>query len=392
MNADKKHLLLHKSQNISHDNEHCYVNGHPIQKELNETRTTEEVAKNLVEKFYNEFFKKYYKNIVVLLAAGASMDNGSNRGKSREGLWEDCKDEIDYIFTRCPNIKNKGFQNTYDIEGFLTSLILHEKVNEEIVSDDGEKTIKKIERKIVDACTLILDKTKAPHKKFLDKITSRKVNDPRVQVFTTNYDTLIEQASNEGGFVLIDGFSFHQPRQFSGRYFDYDIVNRENSRIKQEESFVPKVFHLYKLHGSLNWERKNEEIILSEKTENPLVIYPASEKYESSYEQPYFEMMSRFQQSLRKENTVLYVIGFGFQDKHIQNVIREAVNQNSSFHLVIVFYNRNDQGETGIIGEPIKDYLEAISNLIPLNNVTVLFDTFTGFVDKLPLNQTYNIQ
>src|SRR5690606_29025258 len=97
---------------------------------------------------------------------------------------------------------------------------------------------------------------------------------------------------------------------FSGRYFDYDIVNRENSRIKQEESFVAKVFHLYKLHGSLNWERKNEDVILSEKTDNPLVIYPASEKYESSYEQPYFEMMSRFQQSLRKENTVLYVIGF----------------------------------------------------------------------------------
>ena len=123
-----------------------------------------------------------------------------------------------------------------------------------------------------------------------------------------------------------------------------------------------------------------------------MVIYPASEKYESSYEQPYFEMMSRFQQSLRKENTVLYVIGFGFQDKHIQNVIREAVNQNSSFHLVIVFYNRNEQGETGIIGEPIKDYLAEVSKLIPLSNVTVLFDTFSGFVDKLPLNQTYNIQ
>ena len=392
MNEQLKYILLHKSQNISYDNDHCYVNGQAIQKEPTETRTSEEIAEDLVKKFYNEFFKKYYKNIVVLLAAGASMDNGSNRGKSREGLWTDCKDEIDYIFKKCPNIENKGFQNTYDIEGFLTSLILHEKVNEEIVSEDGEKTIKKIERKIVDACTLLLDKSKAPHKKFLDKITARKVNDPRVQVFTTNYDTLIEQASNEGGFVLIDGFSFHQPRQFSGRYFDYDIVNRENSRIKQEESFVAKVFHLYKLHGSLNWERKNEDVILSEKTDNPLVIYPASEKYESSYEQPYFEMMSRFQQSLRKENTVLYVIGFGFQDKHIQNVIREAVNQNSSFHLVIVFYNRNEQGETGIIGEPIKDYLAEVSKFIPLSNVTVLFDTFSGFVDKLPLNQTYNIQ
>src|SRR5690606_8080891 len=128
-----KYILLHKSQNISYDNDHCYVNGQAIQKEPTETRTSEEIAEDLVKKFYNEFFKKYYKNIVVLLAAGASMDNGSNRGKSREGLWTDCKDEIDYIFKKCPNIENKGFQNTYDIEGFLTSLILHEKVNEEIV-------------------------------------------------------------------------------------------------------------------------------------------------------------------------------------------------------------------------------------------------------------------
>ncbi|EPE00916.1 hypothetical protein [Capnocytophaga sp. oral taxon 336] len=85
-------------------------------------------------------------------------------------------------------------------------------------------------------------------------------------------------------------------------------------------------------------EKLFRKIIQKNKPDNHLIIYPSSEKYESSYEQPYFEMMSRFQQALRKEETLLIVIGFG--DKHIRNVVLEAVNQNPSFQLLIVNYNR----------------------------------------------------
>ena len=85
------------------------------------------------------------------------------------------------------------------------------------------------------------------------------------------------------------------------------------------------------------------KIIQEKEPDNPLMIYPSSEKYESSYEQPYFEMMSRFQQALRKEETLLIVIGFGFGDKHIRNVVLEAVNQNPSFQLLIINYNGEDR-------------------------------------------------
>lgn len=54
----------------------------------------------------------------------------------------------------------------------------------------------------------------APHKTFLNKITARKPSDSRIQLFTTNYDTLFEQAANSAGFVVIDGFSFQQPENF----------------------------------------------------------------------------------------------------------------------------------------------------------------------------------
>ena len=166
--------------------------------------------------------------------------------------------------------------------------------------------------------------------------------------------------------------------------FDYDIVQRERTRLKDEESFVSKVFHLYKMHGSLTWERTEQGRVQQvDSTESPLIVYPASDKYESSYEQPYFEMMSRFQQALRRENTLLIVLGFGFRDKHIQNVILEAVNQNPSFQLVIVNYNGNET----INREELKEYFDGSEIK---RNVSIVFDTFKNFTENFPENKTYS--
>ena len=160
-----------------------------------------------------------------------------------------------------------------DIENLLSYLILYHKVNNK--SQEFVDKINALEKKIAEACKLELQED-SPHKLFLDKITARKSSDSRVQLFTTNYNTLFEQAAQKGGFVIIDGFSFTEPREFSGRYFDYDIVNRERTRLKHEDSFVSKVFHLYKLHGSLNWEKETERIIQVANPKQPLIIYPAS--------------------------------------------------------------------------------------------------------------------
>ncbi|MBF0651347.1 SIR2 family protein [Dysgonomonas sp. GY75] len=389
MSSSKKYILIHEGHTVAFDDEKCYLNDKHFVID-NSTKESNEIATDLKQSFYHKFFKKHFKNIIVLTAAGTSMDNGANRGKSRKGLWDECKDEIDIVHDQCPNIKLKGFDKNYDIEGFLTALILHERVNNEVLDSDSNKIISKIEKKIAKACSLNLCKAQAPHLEFLNKLTARKINAPRLQLFTTNYDTLFEQAANEGGFVIIDGFSFTQPRKFSGRFYDIDIVNREKSRITQEESFIPRVFQLYKIHGSLNWGRIDGDVVLQENPTSPLIVYPASEKYESSYEQPFFEMMSRFQQALRKENTLLIVIGFGFQDKHIQNVIKEAVNQNSNFHLVIIYYGLDENGdEIGIQTDYIIDYFKDIGTFSPKSNVTIIFDTFNGFTKNYPLNSTY---
>lgn len=383
-----KYILLQNEYTLSYDSSTCFVNGKENKIE-GDSRTSKEIVDDLQKTFYNTFLKRHFRNVVVLTAAGTSMDNGTEAtsGKTRVGLWDYCITEIDGFLTAIPDLKTKSFYTGKDIEELLSFIILNEKVNKEKLHSDYEVFKKALEKKIAEACKLKLQ-PQAPHKDFLNKIIARKPSDPRVQLFTTNYDLLFETAANESGFVVIDGFSFTQPRKFSGRYFDLDIVNREKTRIKQEESFVSKVFHFYKLHGSLNWFKDDDEnVVQQDNPTKPLIIYPASEKYESSYEQPYFEMMSRFQQALRKENTLLIVIGFGFQDKHIQNAIIEAVEQNPSFQLLIVNYNGKD--DDGINTSMLKPFFVDVAKKQVKRNVNIVFNKFSDFTKHFPSNNTY---
>lgn len=381
----KKEVLIRRGDIISYDDKRLYRNDIEIPEIDGEERPISERVKAEKQVFYNTFFRQSFKHVVILAAAGTSLDNGSNKGKTRDGLWKSGRDTIKQLYKEllpCDN-KLRRIANDKDIEAFLSHILLVEKISEEKASQ-LKPLRKQLEGIIRDACHLVLDSSNAPHKTFLDKITARKASEPRVQLFTTNYDTLFEQAAQEGGYAVIDGFSFTSPRIFSGRYFDYDIVQRERTRLKDEESFVSKVFHLYKMHGSLTWERTEQGRVQQvDSTESPLIVYPASDKYESSYEQPYFEMMSRFQQALRRENTLLIVLGFGFRDKHIQNVILEAVNQNPSFQLVIVNYNGNGT----IDREELKEYFDG--NEVK-RNVSIVFDTFKNFTESFPENKTYS--
>jgi len=380
-----KYILLQNEYTLSYTGEVCFVNDKPVESKPGDGK------KNCLENqklFYDTFLKRHFKNLVVLSAAGTSMDNGKEdkRGKTRDALWVFCLDEINAFEKSIPDLNKKPFYIDKDIEGLLSFIILNQKLNREELNEEYNKLKEVLESKIAEACRLELQ-PQAPHKEFLNKITARKPSDPRVQLFTTNYDLLFEMAANESGFVVIDGFSFTQPRKFSGRCFDLDIVNREKTRIKQEESFVSKVFQFYKLHGSLNWFKDNfENIVQQDNPAKPLIIYPASEKYESSYEQPYFEMMSRFQQALRKENTMLIVIGFGFRDKHIQNAIIEAVEQNPSFQLLIVSYDNKTEG---IETSGLESFFIDVDKKQVKQNVNIVFDTFSEFTKKYPSNNAY---
>ena len=242
-----------------------------------------------------------------------------------------------------------------------------------------------IEKKIRDLCDLKLP-VQSPQRSLLEKLGKRKQSLPRIKIFTLNYDTLFEQASGQINAVLLDGFSFNLPRIFSGRNFDYDIVKRENSKLGKDNNYLERVFHLYKLHGSINWERREDdsEILLNEGTKQPLMIYPRGNKYEVSYEQPYFEMMSRFQASLRQNNVTLVVIGYSFLDKHINTVIVEAFNQNPTFNLIIVDPYLSEESPKSDIQKVF------INKAKETSRIMLIGETFSDFADNFPENHTHD--
>lgn len=96
-------------------------------------------------------------------------------------------------------------------------------------------------------------------------------------------------------------------------------------------------------------------------------------------------MMAHLQQTLRKEGTLLIVIGFGFKDKHIQNTIREAVTQNPNFHLLIVAFDTTDNLSSDLVDGYITDGGE-----VKESNVSVYYSKFKDFVTVIPMNSSYD--
>lgn len=333
-----KYIISQRNNLYTEDNK-IYYNGKMIEYEGD----FEEAVLNKKVEIYRSFLSRHFDNTIVLTGAGSSFGIGKTeiKGMTMKNLWEE-------IVNKCgkESIEKLGKKINYKIdditrvnlEEFLSHaslyLLLYHDTDSEV-----KEIVNKIKQIIISNCTIIMPED-APHKEFLKRITARKLKHNRLKLFTTNYDMLFEQAANECGFTMIDGFTFTFPRVFNGNNYDYDIVIRKNSRITAQENYAGKVFHLYKLHGSLDWEKDEEsgQIRKCDFVNNkmPVMIFPSSIKYETSYEQPFFEMMSRFQTELRMDNALLIIIGYSFGDKHINSMIFEALELNHSLQLVIV--------------------------------------------------------
>jgi hypothetical protein len=67
-----------------------------------------------------------------------------------------------------------------------------------------------------------------------------------------------------------------------------------------------------------------------------VIVYPRASKFEASYQQPFLELMSRFQTALRRGGTGLIVAGSGFEDRHIAEPFLAAVRGNVGINIVVL--------------------------------------------------------
>jgi hypothetical protein len=142
--------------------------------------------------------------------------------------------------------------------------------------------------------------------------------DKPVEIFTTNYDLLLEQALEEQRVPYFDGFV-----GADSAFLDLESM--------AEDDLPARWARLWKIHGSINWWMTDKKKI--RRSRDPvagqqLLIYPSDLKYEQSRQMPYYAMLDRLRVFLRSDQCVLLTCGYSFGDEHINAHIGQGLSGN----------------------------------------------------------------
>lgn len=186
----------------------------------------------------------------------------------------------------------------------------------------------------------------APHAEFFRKLIGARRGDlPRIGVFTTNYDLVVEKALDLVGIRYLDGFRGGVSRQLDLSSYAADMF----ARVGAETSALVRVhelLHLYKVHGSLDWRQGPEGhqlrasgIVQSADkatVADLAVIYPTPAKDSDVLGYPYSDLLRIFGTSLAQPESALMVVGYGFADDHINRLIEQALAFNRTLQVLVV--------------------------------------------------------
>nr|WP_278253000.1 SIR2 family protein [Stenotrophomonas maltophilia] len=178
----------------------------------------------------------------------------------------------------------------------------------------------------------------------------------RLNIFTTNYDRLIEAGAELAGLHLLDRFLGTLTPIFRSSRLDLDM-HYNPPGIRGEPRYLEGVARFTKLHGSVDWVQVNKDIRriglpfgandiapflkapgLNEATAHKLMIYPNSAKDRETADYPYVELFRDFAAAVCRPNSTLVTYGYSFGDEHINRVIRDMLTIPST-HLVVIAYS-----------------------------------------------------
>lgn len=161
-----------------------------------------------------------------------------------------------------------------------------------------------------------------------------------IEIFTTNYDLLIERALEDAQVPSFDGFvgSFRP-------FFSADSLTRI------EAAPAPTWTRIWKIHGSVNWQwfdvGGTRRIVRTQPSPSGELILPSYRKYDESRKQPYVAFLDRLARFLTQDDALLISAGYSFGDEHINDVIFQALGQPSRTHVIAL--QRSDPSEDGAL-------------------------------------------
>lgn len=164
-----------------------------------------------------------------------------------------------------------------------------------------------------------------------------------IEIFTTNYDLLVEKAMEEIGLPFFDGFVGSVAPFFTAGSIEIDNPSAEDS-MRPPRAWT----RLWKLHGSVSWRLRT--IVKGSQTRivrtadptdlvGQLMIFPSRDKYTDSRKLPFITYQDRLRKFLSSGRALLFVAGYSFSDQHINEIIFEALRVNSRLAVTALLFD-----------------------------------------------------
>jgi hypothetical protein len=194
-----------------------------------------------------------------------------------------------------------------------------------------QKLSAKICRKIKEVVDKSLPEGENPYSHLISWINGIN-RDYAVEIFTTNYDLLLEEAMEQARTPYFDGFSGSKTA-----FFDPSSISSND--------MPPRWIRLWKLHGSINWSRNTKgEVVRSDGVDDGTMVYPSHIKYDQTQSAPFSSLFDRLKNFLLEPDSLLLTTGFSFADAHITSKLDECLNENKS-SAIFAFQYKNLEDE-----------------------------------------------
>ena len=312
------------------------------QPDMDSTDKKVEFIKTKLREFFN------LKNVNFLFGAGTSngaIDTMSELYKHLEFSKDEKNEEKEFksiVAKEGENLENI-LKVMYSARNYYNGIHDDDKNAEDDITHYKElydRLIKKIEGHIFDSINVDFATKECPkilgyYTTFYQKLAMRNKDLSRIRVFTTN-----------------NGFSGGLRRFFNPALFNYTWSKRMDTSIDKYEP-IENLVYLYKIHGSINWRESTplpgnyfeiEEFPSSDLTsDKACLIYPTPTKQDKSLGAPYVDLFREFQNKLLEPHSVLFVIGYGFNDRHVNDIIYRALATNSTINIVIFSSKPKDE-------------------------------------------------
>jgi len=200
-----------------------------------------------------------------------------------------------------------------------------------LTAEDLDKLDDSICQCIHSVADKMLPNTETPYHRAATWVDAARRGNP-VEIFTTNYDLLMEQAFEDSRVPYFDGFAgVRKP------FFDL--------RAMEEDMLPPRWARLWKLHGSINWYQVAASGVFrgtttKEEGGSRRVIHPSHLKYQASRRMPYLAMIDRLLAFLKQPTSTLVLCGYSFRDDHINEAIVQGLQSSQTAIAFALLFGR----------------------------------------------------